>query len=87
MLLIALADLSMSLDNVIAVAGAAEGSTWVLVVGLGISVVLMGVAANFIAGLLVRHRWLAWAGLLIVLYVALRLIWTGSHDVLEHLAS
>jgi len=86
-LLIALADLSMSLDNVIAVAGAAEGSTWVLVVGLGISVVLMGVAANFIAGLLVRHRWLAWVGLLIVLYVALRLIWAGGHDVLDHFAS
>jgi len=82
---IALADLSMSLDNVLAVAGAAEGSTWVLVAGLAISVALMGIAANYVAVLLERHRWLAWAGLLIVLYVAIRMIWDGSHDVLEHL--
>ena len=84
MLQIVLADLSMSLDNVLAVAGAAQGHIWVLVTGLAVSVVLMGAAANLIARLLERHRWIAWAGLLIVLYVALRLIWDGSQDVAVH---
>ncbi len=82
MLQIVLADLSMSLDNVLAVAGAANGHTWVLVAGLVLSVVLMGVAASFVAHLLERYRWIAWVGLLIVLYVALKLIWEGGHDVL-----
>jgi YjbE family integral membrane protein len=86
MLQIALADLSMSLDNVLAVAGAANDSTWVLATGLVISVVLMGLAASFIAGLLERHRWIAWAGLAIVLYVALKMIWEGSHQVVTALA-
>jgi YjbE family integral membrane protein len=85
MLQIVLADLSMSLDNVLAVAGAAEGHTWVLVTGLAVSVVLMGVAANMVAKLLERHRWIAWLGLAIVLYVALKLIWDGSHEVAAHL--
>ncbi len=84
MLQIIIADVSMSLDNVLAVAGASSGHTWVLVVGLGISVVLMGVAANFIASLLERHRWVAWVGLLIVLYVALMMIWDGGHEVVWH---
>lgn len=83
MLQIVLADLSMSLDNVLAVAGAAEGQTWVLVVGLAVSVVLMGVAATFIATLLERYRWIAWVGLFLVLYVALKMIWDGGHDVIE----
>lgn len=83
MIQIVLADLSMSLDNVLAVAGAADGHTWVLVVGLAFSVVLMGVAATFIARLLEKHRWIAWVGLLIVLYIALKLIWEGGHDVWE----
>lgn len=81
MIQIVLADLSMSLDNVLAVAGAANGHTWVLVIGLAFSVVLMGLAASFIAKLLERHRWIAWIGLLIVLYIALKLIWEGGHDV------
>jgi YjbE family integral membrane protein len=81
MLLIVAADLSMSLDNVLAVAGAAYGSPFVLVTGLILSVVLMGVAANLLAGLLERQRWIAWAGLLIVLYVALRMIWVGGFEV------
>jgi YjbE family integral membrane protein len=81
MLQIVLADLSMSLDNVLAVAGAAEGHTWVLVIGLAVSVVLMGVAASLIASLLERHRWIAWLGLYIVLYVALKMIWDGGHEV------
>ncbi len=82
---VALADLSMSLDNVLAVAGAALEHPWVLVIGLGVSVLLMGVAARLVAGLLERHRWLAWAGLAVVLFVALRLIWEGGQDVAEHL--
>jgi YjbE family integral membrane protein len=85
MLQIVLADLSMSLDNVLAVAGAAEGHLWVLVAGLAVSVVLMGVAAGLMAKLLETYRWIAWVGLAIVLYIALKLIWEGSHDVATHL--
>jgi YjbE family integral membrane protein len=81
MMQIVVADLSMSLDNVLAVAGAAEGRTWVLVAGLTISVILMGVAAGLIAKLLERHRWIAWLGLAIVLYVALKMVWEGWHEV------
>jgi YjbE family integral membrane protein len=84
MLQILLADLSMSLDNVLAVAGAAGGHVLVLIAGLAVSVVLMAVAATLIARLLERFRFLAWIGLLIVLFVALRLIWEGSGDVLDH---
>jgi YjbE family integral membrane protein len=80
---IILADLSMSLDNVLAVAGAANGSTWVLMVGLLLSVVLMGVAANFMARVLERARWVAWIGLAIVLYVAVAMIWEGAFDVAD----
>ena len=83
---IVLADLSMSLDNVLAVAGAAREHPWVLVVGLGISVVLMGAAASLVASLLDRFRWLAWVGLAIVLYIALKMIWEGSHEVASALA-
>ena len=72
---IILADVSMSLDNVLAVAGAAQGSTWVLAVGLLLSVVLMGVAANLIASMLERLRWISWIGLAIVLYIAVAMIW------------
>ncbi len=78
---IIIADLSMSLDNVLAVAGAAHGSTWVLATGLLLGVILMGLAANFIARLLERHRWIAWVGLAIVLYVAVSMIWHGGHEV------
>jgi YjbE family integral membrane protein len=86
MVQIMLADLSMSLDNVLAVAGAASGSPWVLVAGLVLSVVLMGVAANLLANLLERQRWLAWAGLLIVMYVAVRMIWEGVWQVSSAMA-
>jgi len=82
MMQIVLADVSMSLDNVLAVAGAAREHPWVLVVGLTISVVLMGAAAAVIARLLERYRWLAWVGLAVVLYVALKLIWEGGHDIM-----
>jgi YjbE family integral membrane protein len=83
MLQIVVADLSMSLDNVLAVAGAAQGHLWVLVAGLAVSVVLMGVAASFIAGLTERFRWIAWIGLLIVLYIAIKMILGGGHEVID----
>jgi YjbE family integral membrane protein len=80
---IVLADISMSLDNVLAVAGAANGSLWVLGAGLALSVVLMGFAASLIARLLERRRWIAWVGFAIVLFVALKMVWEGSHQVAE----
>lgn len=80
------ADLSMSLDNVLAVAGTARAHPWVLVLGLLLSVTLMGVASNVIARLLARHHWIAWIGLGIVMVVALRMIYEGSAQVL-HLAA
>lgn len=85
MLQIILADLSMSLDNVLAVAGAADGHFWVLATGLVVSVALMGLAANAIAALLERQRWIAWAGLAMVTVVAARMIWDGGHEVWTHL--
>ena len=85
MIQIVVADVSMSLDNVLAVAGASREHPWVLVVGLGISVVLMGAAASFIASLLERYRWIAWIGLLIVLYVALKLVWEGGHEIMDRM--
>jgi YjbE family integral membrane protein len=81
MMQIILADVSMSLDNVLAVAGAAQNNLWILVIGLLLSVALMGLAANLIARLLERYRWIAWVGLLIVVYVALNMIWHGGHEV------
>ena len=81
MMQIVLADLSMSLDNVLAVAGAAREHPWVLVLGLALSVVLMGAAASLVARMLDRYRWLAWVGLAIVLYIACKMIWEGSHEV------
>jgi YjbE family integral membrane protein len=78
---IVIADLSMSLDNVLAVAGAAKGSTAVLAIGLLVAIVLMAVAANFIAGLLVRFPWITWIGLLIIVWVALDMIFDGSQEV------
>lgn len=78
---ITLADVAMSLDNVLAVAGAAKGEPLVLVIGLAVSVVLMAVAAHFIARLLVSYPWITWIGLLIILWVALDMIYSGSHQV------
>ena len=80
---IVLADVSMSLDNVLAVAGAARDHLDVLVIGLLLSVGLMGAAANIIARLLERYRWISYLGLAIVLYVAVTMIWHGGHDVLK----
>ncbi|MEO1793139.1 MAG: YjbE family putative metal transport protein [Pseudomonadota bacterium] len=78
---IVIADVSMSLDNVLAVAGAAKGSNLVLVFGLAVAIVLMAVASHFIARLLVRYPWISWVGLLIILYVALSMIYEGGHKV------
>ncbi|MBI1415770.1 MAG: YjbE family putative metal transport protein [Limimaricola sp.] len=78
---IVVADVSMSLDNVLAVAGAAHEHPIVLVFGLTLSVLLMGLAAGLIARLLNRHRWISWIGLLIILGVALNMMWDGGMDV------
>jgi YjbE family integral membrane protein len=82
---IVVADISMSLDNVLAVSGAAIGHLDVLVIGLLLSVAMMGAAAEMLARLLERWRWISYAGLLIVVYVALSLIWRGSHEVIQAL--
>ncbi|WP_046636427.1 TerC family protein [Neorhizobium galegae] len=79
---IVVADVSMSLDNVLAVAGAAKEHSIVLIVGLIISIALMGVAANFVAKLLSRFRWIAYVGLAVIVYVALDMIYQGSIEVL-----
>lgn len=78
---IILADVSMSLDNVLAVAGAAKGSPLVLVIGLAIAVVLMAIASHMIARLLARYPWITWVGLLLILYVSLDMIYNGSAEV------
>ncbi|MBP2312681.1 TerC family protein [Azospirillum soli] len=83
---IIVADVSMSLDNVLAVAGAAKEHPTILVIGLLLSVVLMGAAANMIAHVLHKHRWIGWIGLAIITYVAADMIWRGSHEVLRSLA-
>ena len=78
---VALADVSMSLDNVLAVAGAAREHPGILIVGLIVAVALMGVAANFIARYIERYRWIGWVGLVVIIYVALKMIWEGAHEV------
>ncbi len=82
---ILIADVSMSLDNVLAVAGAARDHPTVLVIGLILSIALMGLAATFIARLLQNHRWIAYVGLLIILYVAGDMIYRGTLEVWPHL--
>ena len=79
---IVVADITMSLDNVLAVAGAAREHPWVLVFGLGLSIALMGLAATFIARLLQKHRWIAYVGLAVILYVAIEMIYRGGLEVL-----
>jgi len=80
---IIVADVSMSLDNVLAVAGAAREHPYIMVAGLCLSVALMGAAATLIARLLDRHRWLAWVGLVVILYVAVNMIWEGGVEIEE----
>jgi YjbE family integral membrane protein len=81
---IIVADISMSLDNVLAVAGAAREHVWVLAVGLVLSIAMMGIAASMIAKLLRKHPWINYAGLIIVFYVALRMLWDGGHEIMHH---
>jgi YjbE family integral membrane protein len=78
---VALADVSMSLDNVLAVAGAAQDHPYVLIFGLILSVILMGLAANVIARYIERYRWIAWVGLAVILWVALKMIYEGAGHV------
>jgi YjbE family integral membrane protein len=78
---VAIADVSMSLDNVLAVAGAAKDHPEILVFGLILSVALMGLAANFIAKYIERYRWIAYVGLAVIVWVAGKMIWEGWHDV------
>jgi YjbE family integral membrane protein len=83
---ITIADISMSLDNVLAVAGAAREHPMILIFGLALSIALMGLAANFIARLLEKHRWIAYVGLAIILYVALDMCYRGALEVWPHLS-
>ena len=78
---VAIADVSMSLDNVLAVAGAAREHPEIMIVGLVLSVALMGIAANFIAKYIERYRWIAWIGLAVIVYVAGKMIYEGWSEV------
>jgi YjbE family integral membrane protein len=80
---IIIADFSMSLDNVLAVAGIAREHEWVLIFGLALSIAFMAVAATVIARLLKKHHWLAYVGLAVIFYVACAMIWDGSVDVMN----
>jgi predicted tellurium resistance membrane protein TerC len=82
---ILLADISMSLDNALAVAGAARDHIELLVAGLALSVALMAIAAEYVARLISRHRWLAYAGLAVVVYVALDMMVRGTREVIHAL--
>lgn len=82
MVQILVADVSMSLDNILAVAGAAMEHPRIMLIGLVLSVALMGAAASLIAGLLNRYRWIAWVGLAIIFYVAIEMLWEGTEKVL-----
>lgn len=84
---VAVADVSMSLDNVLAVAGAAREHPGILVIGLILSVALMGVAANLLARYIERYRWIAWVGLAVIVYVAGKMVWEGWHEVQPFAAS
>jgi len=84
---IVLADVSMSLDNVLAVAGIARDHFWLLAFGLVLSVALMGIASTCIARLLDRHYWISWVGLGIITFVALRMIWDGWTEILKQTAA
>jgi YjbE family integral membrane protein len=80
---IVVADVSMSLDNILAVAGTARDHLWVLVFGLVLSVALTAIASTYVARLLGRHPWISWLGLGVVTFVALRMVWSGSAEILD----
>ena len=75
----------MSLDNVLAVAGAARDHLTIMIFGLVLSIAMMGLAATYIARLLQRYRWIAYVGLAIILYVAIEMVYRGGHEVLAYL--
>jgi YjbE family integral membrane protein len=77
---VAVADVSMSLDNVLAVAGAAKDHPGIMIVGLIFAVALMGIAANIIAQYIERYKWIAWLGMAVIVYVALKMIYEGWTD-------
>lgn len=79
LLTIVIADVSMSLDNVLAVAGVSRHEPTIMAFGLILSVVLMGVAANFIAAVIERHRWIAWLGVVIIVFAGFRMVWEDMH--------
>jgi YjbE family integral membrane protein len=81
LLSILIADVSMSLDNVLAVAAIADGDTQKLVIGLGLAIVLMAVAATFIMQLLVKYRWISWVGLIVLVYVSSEMMLRGIMDI------
>ena len=83
---IVIADVSMSLDNVLAVAGIARDHAWVLVVGLALSIAFMGLAAVYIARLLARHHWIGYVGLVVIFYVAVKMMYDGAIQVLGAMA-
>ena len=85
MLKITIADLTMSLDNVLAVAGIARENIFILVFGLALSIVLMAIGANFVAKILERYSWLGYIGLLIILYVALQMGYDGGLEIINYL--
>lgn len=85
--LVVVADVSMSLDNVLAVAGAANGHMGVLAGGLLVSVTLMAIAANYLAAIIQKYRWVAWVGLLMVAYVALSMLYHGASEVAAAVAA
>jgi YjbE family integral membrane protein len=80
---IIVADVSMSLDNVLAVAGAAREHPVVMIFGLALSIAMMGVAASFIARLLQNHRWISYVGLTVILYIAVEMIFRGTLDIMK----
>ncbi len=82
---IVIADVSMSLDNVLAVAGAARHAPEVMAFGLVLSVLLMGVAASVIAGVINRYRWIAFLGIAVIVFAAIRMIWEDGHHFLPDL--
>lgn len=80
---IIIADVSMSLDNVLAVAGIARHNLPILIFGLALSVVLMGVAAAFIARVMGKHAWIGWVGLIFIVYIALKMLWDGAQPFMQ----
>lgn len=84
---IIVADVSMSLDNVLAVAGIARHNLTILVFGLALSVVLMGVAATFIARIMGRYPWIGWVGLILIIYIAFKMLWDGAQPFIQPAAA